>query len=73
MVSCLQAIPRRVNLRLAGTPSTIRPTRRLEGPSFSIFLIPSAPIKFPVSLRSLAEKSRFEYQLTIQRVQCAYG
>jgi hypothetical protein len=38
--------------RRAGAPSTIRPTRRLGGPSLRCFLTPSAPMKPPVDLRS---------------------
>ena len=38
--------------RRAGAPSTIRPTRRLGGPSLRCRMTPSAPIKPPFSLRS---------------------
>ena len=41
------------DIRLAGAPSTINPTRRLGGPSFKCFNTCAAPMKSPFSRRSL--------------------
>ena len=42
----------RDNVRRAGAPSTMRPTRRRGGPSLRCLATPSKPMKPPDSLRS---------------------